>query len=45
MDDREKKLEESRLIMKIVNRGWEKMKRNYKTRLDMIMDLDAANKN
>lgn len=43
--EREKKLEELRLIEKIVNRGWGKMKRNYRTRLDMIMDLDAANKN
>ena len=42
--DREKKLEESRLVMKIVNRGWETMKRHYKTKLDMIMDIDAANK-
>ena len=45
MNDRERRLEESRLIMKIVNRGWKKMKGGYTTRLDMIMDLDAANKN
>lgn len=42
--EREKKLEESRLIMKIVNRGWETMKKNYKAKIDMIMDIDAANK-
>ena len=45
MNDRERRLEESRLIIKIVNRGWEKMKGDYTTRLDMLMDLDAANKN
>ena len=42
--EREKKLEESRLIMKIVNRGWETMKKNYKAKIDMIMDIDATHK-
>jgi len=40
---RKERLEESRLISKIVNRGWEIMKKNYRERLDMIMDIDAAN--
>ena len=42
-EERLKKIEESRLISKIVNRGWETMKKNYRERIDMIMDIDAAN--
>ena len=38
------KLEESRLIWKIVDRGWKTMERNYKTKIEMTMDIYAANK-
>ncbi len=43
-EERMAKLEEVRLINKIVNRGWKTMKKNYRERIDMIMDIDAANK-
>lgn len=33
------------LIMDIVDRGWEKMKVNYKDKLSMMMDIDATNEN
>ena len=31
------------LIRKIVNRGWEMMEDCYRSKLDMIMDIDTAN--
>lgn len=41
----ENKIEKTRLIMKIVDRGWEKMKSNYRDKLSMTMDIDATNEN
>lgn len=32
------------LFMKIVDRAWEKMKDNYKDKLDMMLDLEFANR-
>jgi len=43
-EERVIKLEEARLIGKIVNRGWGVMKKNYKERLDMILDIEVANR-
>jgi len=43
-EERMAKLEEVRLINKIVNRGWKTMKRNYRERIDMILDIDVANR-
>lgn len=33
------------LILKIVNRGYPTMEGHYKSRLDMIMDIEAAHEN
>lgn len=35
---------EIELTMKIVNRAWVKMEMNYKDKLSMVMDIEAANK-
>ena len=42
---KEQRKKESELIVKIVDRGYPMMKGHYKTRLDMIMDIDATNEN
>ena len=43
--DKKERSEEARLIGKIVDRGWGVMKKNYKDKLSMIMDIDATNEN
>ena len=34
---------ENELMWKIIERAWPEMKRNYKTKLDLMMDIDTAN--
>lgn len=43
-EKRAKSTKEFHLILSIVNRGWEKMKENYKDKLSMIMDIEYAHK-
>ena len=33
---------ENALMWKIIERAWPRMKRSYKTKLDLMMDIDAA---